>query len=98
MSYSVLLPYSDYVSLFFHLFQYFICFMLCPADPLHPSPYPHLVSFYPIDVKCDNNEEGCSIKRLLAGGNNHDDCNNRASQHDDNENNNYDDNVNSDDK
>src|SRR6218665_2862975 len=45
---------SDYTrqrSFFFHLFQYFfIRIVLCPADPLHPTPYIHLKSLYPFDI------------------------------------------------
>src|SRR6218665_172838 len=35
---------------FFHLFQYFIRFEICPADLLHPPPYPHLKSLYPFGI------------------------------------------------
>src|SRR6218665_1683377 len=37
--------------LFVYLFQYFfIRSVFCPADPLHPPPYPHLKSLYPFIV------------------------------------------------
>jgi len=53
MSYPVLLPCSNYVhqrAFLFHLFRYFfLCFVLRPAAPLHPSTYLHLKS-YPSDI------------------------------------------------
>src|SRR6218665_1883339 len=42
-----------------HLFRYFICFVLSPTHPLHPSPYPHFESFYPSYVLLSHRPDQC---------------------------------------
>src|SRR6218665_949871 len=46
----------------FHLFHYFfIRSVFCPADPLHPPPYPHLESLYPFDILLSHRPRLCSV-------------------------------------